>query len=161
MPEGGRGSGCVSSVLSIGIKLFLLLVLVAFVYFGYVAYFGGVGPDWIVKGYTNKHYREAESHARAEEYELAIHEFELAISEEPDHAAMVLDCKMNMAACYEKIAEDLEPLVYGDTPEAREAAAKQSKAYRNAMDIYNEILKENPKNRAAQTRRDVLLFKTG
>ena len=145
------------------VKLFLLLVVLAFLYMGYVYIFGGagVGPDWILKGYTNKHYRQAEKLGKAGKYEEAIQEFELAISEESDNEGMVTDCRYNIASCYERIAADLEPLTYAETPEAYEAYQKQSAAYEGALEQYNILLEQNRNNREAMQRRNLLLLKRG
>jgi len=156
-------AGCAAKFLSIGIKLFLLVVLLIILFMAYVVYFSGTDkvPDWMMKGYTNKSYRQANKQMKQGEYELAIHGFENAISDEPDNEAMVEDSRFNIAYCYEKLGDSLEALSWENTPEGREAARKQSEAYRRAVGIYGDMLKENRNNKRAQVARDLLLMKIG
>lgn len=155
--------GCVVKSVILLVKLFLVVVVLAFIYMGYIYVFGGAGqaPDWILKGYTNEHYRAGEKHGTKGEYELAIHEFTQAMTTEPDNEAMVQDCRLNIAACYERLASQLEPLTYIESDEGYEAARKQEEAYQRALEQYNILLQENPQNRDIQTRRNLLLMRRG
>jgi tetratricopeptide (TPR) repeat protein len=165
MEPGGSSAagGCIARVFSWGVKLFLLGVVVAFLVMGYVVYFSGTGnvPDWMMKGYTNQNFRAGEKHMKQEEYELAIHEFEQALTSGADNAAMVESSRLNIAYCYEKVADNLEALTWAETPEAQEAIQKQNEAYERALEQYSILLKENPKNKTAQVARDLLLMKRG
>lgn len=156
-------SGCIVRTVSIGIRLILVLAVIGFVYMGYIYIFGaaGAGPDWLTKGYTNQHYRKAEKFGKNSQYEEAIEEFKLAIETEPDSKGMVQDCRFNIAAAYEKIAEKWEPLSLGETPEAMEAYRKMNHALDGALEQYRLILKENPSNKAAQTRQTIIMIKKG
>ena len=153
----------VAKFISILIKLILVGVGIAFLFMGFIVYFGGTGavPDWMVKGYTNKNYRSSEKQMKQGEYELAIHGFEKAIGEEPENLAMIEESRRNIAYCYEKIVDQLESLSWENTPEGREAARKQNEAYERALEQYNILLKENPKNKTADTARTLLLMKRG
>lgn len=163
-PRGSSAAGgCIARVFSWGVKLFLLAVIAAFLVMGYIVYFSGTGnvPDWMMKGYTNKEFRAGEKHMKQQDYELAIHEFEQAMASEPENGAMVESCRLNIAYCYEKVADSLEALTWAETPAAQEAIQKQNEAYERALEQYAILLRENPKNKTAQVARDLLLMKRG
>lgn len=152
-------AGCIAKIVSIGLKLFIVLVVVVVGYMAYVAYTPGVDkPDWLMKGYTNKHYRAGEKHAKNKEYAQAVYEYELALQEAGDNEGMAYDSRMNIAWNYEQLADSLEKLSWEDSPEGREAAQKQNEARDRALGQYNIVLKENPKDKTADQRRALLML---
>ena len=159
-----QGDSCIARIVSLGIRLFLVVVVIVFIYMAYINLFAGTeaAPDWLMKGYfTNKHYKQGGKHTKQKEYELAIHEYEQAIGKEPDNEALVEDSRFNIAYCYEQIAEELEPQTWGEGQEVADAIRKQREAISRAMAIYTDMLNENPKNKKAQMHRDFLLFQEG
>jgi tetratricopeptide (TPR) repeat protein len=158
--EDSKIAGCIGSLVSWAVKLIIVLVVIVGAYMTYVAYTPGVDkPDWLMKGYTNKHYRTAESHMKKKEYELAIHEYEKALESGADNEAMVYDSRMNIAWCYEQIAQELEPLTWDSGPEASEARAKRNEANKRALEIYNQLISENRNDKTATQRRDLLMLR--
>ncbi len=156
-------AGCIGTLVSWGVKLLILGVVLVGLYMLFVLTFGGVGlvPDWMMKGYTNQSFRIGEKHMKNKEYELAIPAFEKAIEDKPEAGAMVEDCRFNIAWCCEKMYGRLGILSLENTPEGREAREQRNNYTQKVLEQYEILLKENPKNKRAQTARDLFLMKRG